>query len=224
MSDEEIVPIAAASKVFAIPELLERIILRIPQYGVNVAPSIKLAACVAEGVTYPKIHCQQIRPILRAQGVSKAFYNTIRGSKACMSAVFREHVFKYPNHTEYHLARFNPIFLGILKLESTTFRVCTGGDRMDYVISTQYEHFAGLRRELERIEKQAAGGGCWQDAFVCNMPAVVSITLQVTSGRICEVHAGPLRRPRTVKEALQVFVHDTRNLMKGFERQLGRQK
>lgn len=210
MSDHDTSPATAASKVFAIPELLERIIIRIPQHE---SSRIHVGNLEADRQN----HLQQIQPILRAQRVNKTFHNTITGSRACMSAIFRKHAFTEAVGVENGIARFNPVLLGALKLECAEHEAVFKGSRLHYIISVRYEHFAQLESELKRIEVQGAGGGTWQDAVVCNTPGWLWFCVKVASGEIRAAYSGRMRPSGTIREAVQLFVDEVRRPMRLFE-------
>lgn len=221
MSNEGTSPTTSAARVFAIPELLERIIIQIPQYGVETAARINSWNMVDKQATKRQIHLQQIRPILCAQRVDKTFHNTIAGSRACMSAIFREHAFYEGLHAENSVARFNPVLSEILKLECAEYEAIIDGNRMDCFILVWYEHFEDLESELKRIEMQGAPGGTWQDALVCNMPAWLRVNLTVASGERRVAYSSFLREAGIIRKVVQLFVDETRESMRQFERQFG---
>lgn len=165
MTDEYASSTTAAARVFAIPELLERIILHTHQceiYKVGIATCMSYSEQVIEINAKRKFQLQQIRTILRSQLVNKTFYNTIMASKACISAIFREHAFKFSdNYTVHHLAGFNPVLLGVLELQCASVRWHRNGNRLYYFVEVQHEHFADLASELKRIGAQGTGESSW---------------------------------------------------------------
>lgn len=100
----------AAARVFAIPELLETILLKMPMSD----------RAVSRSDYRMRDHIQQIKHLFRLQRVDTIFQRTVQRSQPLRSAMFLEHTYEGlgSEGDDHPAATFNPLTYDVVSIES----------------------------------------------------------------------------------------------------------
>lgn len=223
MLDNDAPVSTAAAKVFAIPELLQHIIIQIiedyedPYYGIDDS-SERVQSQLAEK---RQSHMQWMKVLFRLQRVNTAFQSTIQRSRACRRAMFLEHTYEEGEHgDEQYLAKaqFHPLLHNILSLKRPLQQSKIRGNELCCWLSIsetprlQDEPYCrgwlSTRqvKDLPQPELPGDGTGSWQQSLICNMLAKVKVEvlIRVESGERYQEDA-PWQVVTTLGELVELF-------------------